>query len=41
VIDRVVPLAEIHRGFQLMMDGIHSGKIIIGLPAAPDAAPNG
>jgi NADPH:quinone reductase-like Zn-dependent oxidoreductase len=29
VIDRVLPLAEIHRGFQLMIDGALTGKLVL------------
>ena len=33
VIDRVLPLADIHKGFQLMIDGSLTGKIVINPPA--------
>ena len=29
VIDRTLPLAEIHKGFQLMIDGELTGKVVI------------
>ena len=29
VIDRVLPLAEIHKGFQLMLDGALTGKLVV------------
>jgi NADPH:quinone reductase-like Zn-dependent oxidoreductase len=35
VIDRVLPLTEIHKGFQLMIDGTLTGKIVID-PPSPD-----
>ncbi|MEU6225627.1 zinc-binding dehydrogenase [Streptomyces sp. NPDC047042] len=33
VIDRTLPLEEIHKGFQLMMDGRLTGKLVIHPPA--------
>ena len=33
VIDRVLPLEEIHKGFQLMIDGALTGKLVINPPA--------
>ncbi|MEU4650125.1 zinc-binding dehydrogenase [Nocardia fluminea] len=33
VIDRVLPLRDIHKGFQFMIDGAVSGKIVIHPPA--------
>ncbi|MET8430589.1 zinc-binding dehydrogenase [Nocardia sp. NPDC004860] len=33
VIDRALPLSEIHKGFQLMIDGDLTGKIVIHPPA--------
>ena len=35
VIDRTLPLTDIHKGFQLMIDGAVSGKVVIH-PPAPD-----
>ncbi len=32
VIDRVLPLEEIHKGFQLMIDGALTGKLVINPP---------
>jgi NADPH:quinone reductase-like Zn-dependent oxidoreductase len=32
VIDQTMPLADIHKGFQLMIDGAHTGKIIVRPP---------
>nr|WP_237735218.1 hypothetical protein [Rhodococcus sp. JVH1] len=29
VIDRTLPLTEIHKGFQLMIDGTLTGKLVI------------
>lgn len=34
VIDRALPLSEIHKGFQLMIDGDLTGKLVINPPAA-------
>jgi D-arabinose 1-dehydrogenase-like Zn-dependent alcohol dehydrogenase len=33
VIDRALPLEEIHKGFQLMIDGALIGKLVIHPPA--------
>ncbi|WP_067138012.1 zinc-binding dehydrogenase [Microtetraspora malaysiensis] len=33
VIDRTLPLEEIHKGFQLMIDGALTGKLVINPPA--------
>jgi NADPH:quinone reductase-like Zn-dependent oxidoreductase len=33
VIDRVIPLDEIHKGFQLMIDGRLTGKVVVHPPA--------
>lgn len=38
VIDRTLPLAEIHKGFQLMIDGGLTGKLVIH-PTTPEEAP--
>jgi NADPH:quinone reductase-like Zn-dependent oxidoreductase len=35
VIDRTMPLTDIHKGFQLMIDGAVSGKVVIH-PPTPD-----
>ncbi|WP_340377857.1 zinc-binding dehydrogenase [Streptomyces sp. SS7] len=35
VIDRALPLTEIHKGFQLMIDGALTGKLVIH-PSAPE-----
>ena len=35
VIDRTLPLTDIHKGFQLMIDGSLTGKVVVH-PAAPD-----
>jgi hypothetical protein len=35
VIDRTLPLDEIHKGFQLMIDGRLTGKLVIH-PTASD-----
>lgn len=29
LIDRVVPLDDIHAGFQSVLEGTHSGKIVV------------
>jgi D-arabinose 1-dehydrogenase-like Zn-dependent alcohol dehydrogenase len=34
VIDRTLPLTEIHKGFQLMIDGAVTGKVVIHPPAS-------
>ena len=34
VIDRTLPLADIHKGFQLMIDGAFTGKVVIHPPAS-------
>ncbi|ADP82096.1 zinc-binding dehydrogenase [Pseudofrankia inefficax] len=36
VIDRTLPLEEIHKGFQLMIDGELTGKVVITLPDPKD-----
>lgn len=36
VIDRVMPLAEIHKAFQLMIDGQLAGKVVINPPAGAE-----
>ena len=35
VIDRTLPLTDIHKGFQLMIDGAVTGKVVVH-PAALD-----
>ncbi|MBL7487661.1 zinc-binding dehydrogenase [Frankia sp. AgB1.9] len=37
VIDRALPLEEIHKGFQLMIDGGLTGKLVITLPDQKEA----
>ena len=39
VIDRTLPLDEIHKGFQLMIDGRLTGKLVIHPPAREDRLP--
>jgi D-arabinose 1-dehydrogenase-like Zn-dependent alcohol dehydrogenase len=34
VIDRTLPLTDIHKGFQLMIDGAVSGKVVIHPPTS-------
>ena len=38
VIDRTMPLSEIHKAFQLMIDGDLAGKVVIH-PPTPEGAP--
>ncbi|EGX59866.1 alcohol dehydrogenase [Streptomyces zinciresistens K42] len=37
VIDRTLPLTEIHRGFQLMTDGLPTGKPVLHPTDSPSA----
>ncbi|MEV0341845.1 zinc-binding dehydrogenase [Nocardia sp. NPDC050713] len=39
VIDRTLPLSEIHKGFQLMIDGALTGKVVIHPPGAAHCNP--
>lgn len=34
VIDRTLPLTDIHKGFQLMIEGTPSGKVVIHSPTS-------
>ena len=34
VIDRTLPLSDFHKGFQLMIDGALTGKVVIHPPAS-------
>ncbi|WP_128381586.1 zinc-binding dehydrogenase [Streptomyces cavernae] len=36
VIDRTLPLTDIHKGFQLMLDGKLTGKLVIHPPVSPE-----
>lgn len=37
VIDRVMPLSDIHKGFQLLIDGDVTGKVVIATPEGENA----
>ncbi|MFK0159803.1 zinc-binding dehydrogenase [Streptomyces sp. NPDC090493] len=40
VIDRTLPLAEIHKGFQLMIDGRLTGKLVVHPQPRPEGDPS-
>ncbi|MER5795834.1 zinc-binding dehydrogenase [Streptomyces sp. NPDC001980] len=40
VIDRTLPLAEIHKGFQLMIDGRLTGKLVVHPQPRPEGEPS-
>ncbi|MER7178328.1 zinc-binding dehydrogenase [Streptomyces hyaluromycini] len=40
VIDRALPLAEIHQGFQLMIDGRLTGKLVVHPQPRPEGEPS-